>query len=315
MTTKFEPGPNGNCVSGNYSMNNRAKWTQAIGRSFLPPETDPTKHDFIVFNNLAGFSWGDDGVSLTLNAKNKASAAVQASHTRYVKYAKISARMTASTLPGVVTTFITMSPQKDEIDWETVGKDTKNIQSNVFYRGIEGNVGMHGGVHPVPGDIGDFHTYEIDWKHNSIAWIVDGQIVRNITKTSENAKAKNLPAGQNWFPTTPSMIQFSIWDYGSTDPNSWSGATTWGPTTSTTAKFEWINIQCYDDNDKPVERFGEAPKQSIPPSTAGGAAPTDTGELPSGTGSGNPANGVGRVSGSVVGPLAAALAVLAALAL
>ena len=37
---------------------------------------------------------------------------------------------------GVVTAFITMSPIKDEIDWEWPGAKTTEAQSNFFWQGL-----------------------------------------------------------------------------------------------------------------------------------------------------------------------------------
>lgn len=37
---------------------------------------------------------------------------------------------------GVVTAFITMSPIKDEIDWEWPGAKTTEAQSNYFWQGL-----------------------------------------------------------------------------------------------------------------------------------------------------------------------------------
>jgi len=37
---------------------------------------------------------------------------------------------------GVVTAFITMSPIKDEIDWEWPGTETTEAQSNYFWQGF-----------------------------------------------------------------------------------------------------------------------------------------------------------------------------------
>lgn len=37
---------------------------------------------------------------------------------------------------GVVTAFITMSPIKDEIDWEWPGAQTTEAQSNYFWQGF-----------------------------------------------------------------------------------------------------------------------------------------------------------------------------------
>ena len=54
----------------------------------------------------------------------------------YVWYGKISATMSTSQGQGVVTAFIMMSDVKDEIDFEFIGVDLQNAQSNYYFQGI-----------------------------------------------------------------------------------------------------------------------------------------------------------------------------------
>ena len=56
--------------------------------------------------------------------------------THYVWYGKICATMRTSQGKGVVTAFIMMSDVKDEIDFEFVGVDIKNAQSNFYSQGV-----------------------------------------------------------------------------------------------------------------------------------------------------------------------------------
>ena len=56
--------------------------------------------------------------------------------THYVWYGNITATMTTSQGQGVVTAFIMMSDVKDEIDFEFVGVDLENAQSNFYWQGV-----------------------------------------------------------------------------------------------------------------------------------------------------------------------------------
>lgn len=56
--------------------------------------------------------------------------------THYIWYGKISAKLTTSQGPGVVTAFIMMSDVKDEIDFEFIGTDINNAQSNFYCQGV-----------------------------------------------------------------------------------------------------------------------------------------------------------------------------------
>lgn len=54
----------------------------------------------------------------------------------YVWYGKISATLKSSRGAGVVTAFILLSDVKDEIDYEFVGVELENAQSNYYAQGI-----------------------------------------------------------------------------------------------------------------------------------------------------------------------------------
>lgn len=51
-------------------------------------------------------------------------------------YGKISAQMKSSRGVGVVSAFILLSDVKDEIDFEFVGADLQNAQSNYYFQGV-----------------------------------------------------------------------------------------------------------------------------------------------------------------------------------
>ncbi|KAI8893484.1 concanavalin A-like lectin/glucanase domain-containing protein [Globomyces pollinis-pini] len=163
--------------------------------------------------------------------------------------------------PGVITSFITMSDVEDEIDWEITGKP--NVpQSNVFYHSkgktdIEKEIGIHGGEHPID-DTSKMHTYVIDWKHDSITWSIDGKVVRTLMK--EKSFSKLNPLGPKWFPTTPSLVQFALWDGGypgsSEGTRNWAGgAIDWGSKQELVANYESVMIECYDEKDNIVPKW------------------------------------------------------------
>lgn len=205
-----------------------------------------------------------------------------------------------------------MSERGDEIDWETVGKDAQSIQTNIFYKGIIER-GVHGGVHKVA-DISKPHEYELDWKRTGLTFAIDGVVVRNVTPTSENRVSKMVPVGENWYPTTASLVQVSIWDSPSTD---WSGGPiNWNSLDAVSASFEWVKVQCYDENDRPVGAFpadaGVPPPAPTQNATAGTVPPKldEKGKTKGGSSSGVN-SGAGVVGKSVVGIVAAALGVVA----
>ena len=75
------------------------------------------------------------GSSLALTmAPDTVGTLVASSH--YVWYGKICASLATSQGKGVVTAFIMMSDVKDEIDFEFIGVDTANAQSNFYSQGV-----------------------------------------------------------------------------------------------------------------------------------------------------------------------------------
>ncbi|KAF9907347.1 hypothetical protein EC991_010996 [Linnemannia zychae] len=142
---------------------------------------------------------------------------------RWMKYGTIEARLkTASNMNGTVSSFILISPiSGDEIDFEVVGKDPSDMQTNFYYRVQPGNkVDYSHGVHV---DVGldtslDYHTYRLDWTPTEMKWWFDGQLKRT-TLASEVVGS---------FPDTPMRVAFGIWDggYGNPGTAEWAGENT-----------------------------------------------------------------------------------------
>ncbi|KAF8735906.1 hypothetical protein AX14_001284 [Amanita brunnescens Koide BX004] len=132
------------------------------------------------------------------------------SSTRYVHYGTITARLKTGRWAGVVTAFITMSDIKDEIDWEFPGNNTSQGQTNYFWEGVipqgrdEGEVA--GGLQDT---FSTYHNYTIDWTQETLTFLVDGNVVRTVNKSSTID-----PYGDAHYPTTPSRMQLSLWPAG-----------------------------------------------------------------------------------------------------
>ena len=77
----------------------------------------------------------DEGDQILLTMPQQSVGTLLATN-HYVWYGKISAQMKSSRGAGVVSAFILLSDVKDEIDFEFVGTDLKNAQSNFYYQGI-----------------------------------------------------------------------------------------------------------------------------------------------------------------------------------
>ncbi|KLJ08021.1 murein transglycosylase [Blastomyces silverae] len=130
----------------------------------------------------------------------------------YMWYGKTSAKLKTSRGAGVVTAFILMSDVKDEIDFEWVGTDLQTVQTNWYFQGI---IDYTNGKNLSVGSnsYSEEHTYEIDWKPDSITWSIDGKPLRVLNKKDTLNKKTN----QYHFPQSPSRVQLSLWPGGKED--------------------------------------------------------------------------------------------------
>ena len=75
-------------------------------------------------------------VLLTLSQDGPSASGTLLASTSYVWYGKVTANLTSSRGAGVVSAFILLSDVKDEIDFEFIGADLSNVQSNFYFQGI-----------------------------------------------------------------------------------------------------------------------------------------------------------------------------------
>ena len=100
-------------------------------------------------------------------------------------YGKITLRMAGIPIAGIVTTFITQSQQKDQINFEIVGVNASQAMTNVYYKGIQ-EFGVHNSSEFVP-NIGLANTYTIDWKSNTIQWSINDVVVRTLNRETSTS--------------------------------------------------------------------------------------------------------------------------------
>ena len=118
--------PNPQCKSGEFNLNSLddiVSIDKYLGDSSKANWVSQGKP--YVYNNEALLLTLAEGTSGTV-----------LSSTHYVWYGKICATMTTSRGAGVVTAFIMMSDNKDEIDFEWVGVDIEHAQSNYYSQGV-----------------------------------------------------------------------------------------------------------------------------------------------------------------------------------
>lgn len=187
-----------------------------------------------------------DSVLLTM-APNTVGTLLSSTH--YVWYGKISATMSTSQGAGVVTAFIMMSDVKDEIDFEFVGVDLGNAQSNYYFQGIT-NYGNEVNL-SVSDTQANLHTYTIDWTPDQITWSIDGNSMRTVKKSD----TYNTTDNTYHYPQTPARVQLSLWPAGLQSNGQgtidWSGGLVdWNSKYMQNgyyyARVTDVNVQCYN---------------------------------------------------------------------
>lgn len=115
---------------------------------------------------------------------------------------------------GIVSSAFLQSDARDEIDWEWLGGDNGQVQTNYFRKGDDSSHDR-GAFHANPGNHDDFHKYGIDWTSDKMEWLIDGKSVRSVSKDSANGQ----------FPQTPMHLRLGIWAGGDpTNPPGTIGA-------------------------------------------------------------------------------------------
>ena len=187
---------------------------------------------------------------------------------------------------GVVSSAVLQSDDLDEIDWEWLGGDNNQVQSNYFGKG-QTTTYNRGAFHADPNNQAEFHTYSIDWTANQIAWQIDGKTVRTLTPD----------AAQGQYPQTPMMIKIGAWSGG--DSSNAPGTIQWagGPTNYANGPFKmqvrsiaatdystgsqytysgtsgtWDSIQAEGGKVNPSGGKGAAPVDAAPPTVSSQAS-------------------------------------------
>ncbi|KAF3055902.1 putative glycosidase crf1 [Daldinia childiae] len=162
-------------------------------------------------------TYGSDGVTFTVRQSGDAP---QLSSVFYIMFGRVELSLKAAPGAGIVSSFVLQSDCLDEIDWEWLGADSTEVQSNYFGKGITASYNR-GQFHEMGNNQGGFVTYVIDWTSDRVVWTVDGTVVRTL-QASE--------AEQGQYPQTPMQVKFGAWSGG--DSNNPQGTIDWarGPT-------------------------------------------------------------------------------------
>lgn len=124
----------------------------------------------------------------------------------YFFFGSVEVVMKASDGQGIVSSFVLESDDLDEVDWEWIGSDTKQVQSNYFGKGDDSTFDR-GGFHAVATPQDQFHTYRLDWSADKLVWSIDGAPVRTLTPAEAKSGTR--------YPQTPMKVKIGSWVAGS----------------------------------------------------------------------------------------------------
>jgi beta-glucanase (GH16 family) len=165
----------------------------------------------------------------------------------YFLFGRVDVKMKAAPGVGIVSSVVLESDDLDEIDWEWLGGDTTQVETNFFGKGNTTSYDR-ATYETVSTPQDSFHTYTVDWTSDRIEWIVDGATVRTLAST--DALALN---GKN-YPQTPMQLKLGNWCGGCSGESAgtieWAG----GNTTFNDAPYimyvEKVDITNYNPADK-----------------------------------------------------------------
>lgn len=192
------------------------------------------------------------GTSLTYNGKGanfvikKESDAPTIRTTNYLFFGRVDVVVQAAEGTGIVTSAVLQSDDLDEIDWEWVGGDNAQVQTNYFSKG-DTTTYDRGAYHPVSAPLTSYHKYSVLWTPTAINWLIDDTVVR--TLTSADAK------GGATFPQTPMQVKLGTWVAGGKNTAKgtveWAGGYTDFDDAPFNAYYKSITIEDYAGQDGP----------------------------------------------------------------
>ncbi|KAI4791224.1 hypothetical protein E4T45_13013 [Aureobasidium sp. EXF-8846] len=162
---------------------------------------------------------GSKGAQFVINGKNQAPTI---SSDFYIFFGRVDVQMQAAPGVGIVSSMVLQSEDLDEIDWEWLGGDVTQAQTNYFGKGNTTSYDR-GTYQSVSSPQTIMHTYSFDWTKDKIDWLIDGVVVRTL-------KYADAVGGEN-FPQTPMRLKLGNWIAGDPATNAkgtieWAGGET-----------------------------------------------------------------------------------------
>ena len=174
-----------------------------------------------------GISYDSQGLHLTV-AKSGDSPTLTSKW--YLMFGRIDVELQAAPGTGIVSSFVLQSDDLDEIDWEFLGSQSSQVQTNYFGKGMTGSYDR-GTTVGCPNCGSQTNTFTIEWTSTQVVWQINGQTVRVLN-------AQDAASGQ--YPQTPLQIKIGAWAGG--DSTNAPGVISWagGPTDYSQGPFTML---------------------------------------------------------------------------
>ncbi|KAI1387274.1 glycoside hydrolase family 16 protein [Hypoxylon trugodes] len=197
-----------------------------------------------------------DGTKLTYDGTgalftiNKETDAPTITSNKYIFFGKVDVEVQVAPGTGIVTSFVLQSDDLDEIDWEWLGGDKAQAQTNYFGKG-DTTTYDRGAYHPVANPQDQVYKYSVEWTKDHVVWLINDKQVREL----KYADAK----GGTRFPQTPMQIKLGTWVAGRSDAPEgtvqWAGGKTDFSQAPFVAHYKSITIQDYSNGVKNAEKY------------------------------------------------------------
>ena len=126
-----------------------------------------------------------------------------------MQFGKATVTMKAGAGQGIISSFILISDDLDEIDFEFLGNHDQDVQTNWFGKGVPGNYDREQDK-PAANNQDQYHRYTIEYTKVQVNWYVDDKLVRTLTPKQAAAQGYS-------FPQSPMQIRISGWSGGGDD--------------------------------------------------------------------------------------------------
>ncbi|PHH73722.1 hypothetical protein CDD80_3625 [Ophiocordyceps camponoti-rufipedis] len=183
----------------------------------------------------AKFSITGDGQSPTIHSN------------KYLFFGEVEVVCRAAPGKGIVTSVVLQSDDLDEIDWEWIGVEPNQVQTNYFSKG-DTKTYDRGGKHTVSAATTTYHTYTIRWTSQALTWSIDGTAVRTLSYADAH--------GGKSYPQTPMQLKLGTWTAGGSKSSQgtadWAGGRTDFKQAPFDAYYKSIKITDFAGGDKPA---------------------------------------------------------------